>query len=330
MTNWCAPHCGQTTGLPVLSWFGFGYGWVGWERFACRATSPSGCRVTSEPYSFIQSCFKEIFGGGRGDAYTFSYMTSNFPLLRRPNFVIVPPWVALSCLWWCIDSWLASKSTTDCSVLSSFSTFALQRLWLPQLFFPGLSDAEDDRVEGALAISLIIGLDFAVTLSSPDSFCVLFDITSAHSAELKWLMFNKNKRWFHSSRVKFPLVSMSANWFLVSIYLIWILESKLIRSNNQSSATLWVLETCLIVLLLPFIIILITASLSSNTYSKASWFENLSKTLITFRDWWRTWLFHSKQLVSPFCHGSELFPRNETIRPHKSRAGIPSKPQSCI
>ena len=24
---------------------------------------------------FFQSCFKEIFGGGRGDAYTFSYMT---------------------------------------------------------------------------------------------------------------------------------------------------------------------------------------------------------------------------------------------------------------
>ena len=34
---------------------------------------------------------------------------------------------------------------------------------------------------------LIIGLDFAVTLSSPDSFCVLFDITSEQTAELKWL-----------------------------------------------------------------------------------------------------------------------------------------------
>ena len=52
--------------------------------------------------------------------------------------------------------------------------------------------------------------------------------------------------------------------------LIWILGSKLIRSNNQSRATLWVLETCFIVGLLPFIIILITASLSSNTYNKAS------------------------------------------------------------
>ena len=48
------------------------------------------------------------------------------------------------------------------------------------------------------------------------------------------------------------------------------LRVKIILSNNQSRATLWVLETCLIVGLLPFIIILMPASLSSNTYNKAS------------------------------------------------------------
>ena len=48
-----------------------------------------------------------------------------------------------------------------------------------------------------------------------------------------------------------------------------MLESRLILSNNQSKATLWVLNTCLIVGLRPFIIILITASLSSKTYKKA-------------------------------------------------------------
>ena len=52
------------------------------------------------------------------------------------------------------------------------------------------------------------------------------------------------------------------------------LESRLIRSNNQSRATLWVLETCLLVGLLPLMIILITASLSSNTNNKASWCED--------------------------------------------------------
>ena len=112
-------------------------------------------------------------------------------------------------------------------------------------------------------------------------------------------MLNKHKRWFHSSRVKFPLVSMSASWFFVSMYLIWILESKLLRSNNQSRATLWVLETCLIVGLLPFIIILITASLSSNTYNTASWCENWT------RDCTCTWFLTRQTTGFPFYHGSE-------------------------
>ena len=97
---------------------------------------------------------------------------------------------------------------------------------------------------------------------------------------------------------EFPLVKMSASWFLVSMYLTWILGSKLIRSNNHSRATLWVRETCLIVGLLPFIIILITASLSSNTFNNASWrddwtFEGTesmsSITSIFFWDLWRLW-----------------------------------------
>ena len=64
--------------------------------------------------------------------------------------------------------------------------------------------------------------DFAVTFSSPQSCCTLFAMASEQTVELKWLMLNKHKKWFHSSRVKFPLVSMSASWFLVSMYLIWI------------------------------------------------------------------------------------------------------------
>ena len=49
----------------------------------------------------------------------------------------------------------------------------------------------------------------------------------------------------------------------MSTYLIWILDSKLILSNDRSNGTLWVLDTCLIVGLRPLIIILMTASLSS-------------------------------------------------------------------
>ena len=117
----------------------------------------------------------------------------------------------------------------------------------------------------------IIGFDFAVTLSSSESFCVLFDIISERLIELKWLMLKQTQKMIPFITCEISLGhSMSASWFLVSMYLIWILGSKLIRSNNQSRATLWVPETCLIVGLLPFMIILITASLSSNTYNKAA------------------------------------------------------------
>ena len=115
---------------------------------------------------------------------------------------------------------------------------------------------------------------------------------------------------------EFLFVGKTTSWIWVSMYLIWIFGSKLIRSNNQSSATLWVLEKCLIVL-------------QTNT-TKASWCEDW-----TFEGTQSMW---SNTLVVPWDLGflslttclSELsevgivFPRTETIRSHKSRKGIPS------
>ena len=85
----------------------------------------------------------------------------------------------------------------------------------------------------------------------------------------KMLILNGWRRWFHSSRVELHFVRVSASWCLVSMSRIWFFGSKLILSNNQSRATPWVLDTCLIVGLLPVMIILITASLSSKTYHMA-------------------------------------------------------------
>ena len=48
--------------------------------------------------------------------------------------------------------------------------------------------------EGALAIRLIIGRDFAVTRSSPESCCDVFAIASEQTVELKWLILNKHNR----------------------------------------------------------------------------------------------------------------------------------------
>ena len=115
---------------------------------------------------------------------------------------------------------------------------------------------------------------------------------------------------------------------VVGVYLIWILVSRFFRSNNQSSATLWVLETCLIVGLLPLMIILITASLSSNTYHKASWraawtFEGTeSMSFITSIS---CDVCEHHYLVAPLdLKHEKTFPRTETIRSHNSRAGKPS------
>ena len=61
------------------------------------------------------------------------------------------------------------------------------RVW----FFLWLSDAVDSVHRET---KFIIGFGFAVTLSSRDSFCVLFEITSEHFAELKWLTLNKHEK----------------------------------------------------------------------------------------------------------------------------------------
>ena len=118
--------------------------------------------------------------------------------------------------------------------------------------------------------------DFATILSSSFCSCIfaivlgqlikLEFLCSANGAEMADVAQMKK---IVPSRVKLPLVNVSASWGLVSMYRIWILGSRSILSNNQPKATLWVLDTCLTVGLRPFIIILITASLSSKTYNIA-------------------------------------------------------------
>ena len=77
------------------------------------------------------------------------------------------------------------------------------------------------------------------------------------------MILNSRRSLHHRSRVKDPLFKMSASSLRVSIYFTSIIISRLIRSNNPSSATLWVRGARLIVRLLPLMLILITASLCS-------------------------------------------------------------------
>ena len=103
-------------------------------------------------------------------------------------------------------------------------------------------------ISHSLALSLppqALLLSFFPELSSKRCLAFFYVMKKKAAGNIeKFIMLNKRRRWFHSSRVKLPLVNMSASWFLVSTCLIWILGSKLALSNNQSNAPLWVLDTC--------------------------------------------------------------------------------------
>ena len=225
--------------------------------------------------------------------------------------------------------------------------------------YPGILDAiaDEELVWTWENMFIAVHFDFATLVSSSFCSCIFFAIVfgqliklefSAQQVELKWLMLNNWRRLFHSLRVNLLFVKMSASWCLVSMYRIWILGSKLILSNNQSKATLWVLDTFLIVGLRPLIIFLITASLSSNTYSIAlepgcvpldgTWSTSIRSRLVCvvgtcFRmfGWVFADTFHRGSLTSLVLlvwFGEEW---NASItKSQRSRAGIPSmrKPAS--
>ena len=184
-----------------------------------------------------------------------------------------------------------------------FDTHSLPRLrarrhvfkpTLPQVSLRATYDDDDEflalidpRIPDALELGMvedlptvivttrIIGFDLAITFSlCPAPSCNLFDTdvgqrVSKQQTELRLLTLNTRWRLLHSSRVKFPFVNMSASWCLVSIYSMWIFGSKLILSNNESNATLWERDTCLIIGL-PVTIFLINASLSKKV-NHCSW-----------------------------------------------------------
>ena len=151
-------------------------------------------------------------------------------------------------------------------------------------------------------------------------------------------MLNRRRRLHHSSRVILPLVNMTASWFLVSTYLIWILGSKLILSNKQSNATLWAPDTCLNKRLRPLMIILITSSLSSRMCS-LPFTSRRSCVCGHVIQTWHLWHAHA---VSCCFLNPLLFPRRflgwwflvvrrmKHTTSHKSEAWIPSirKPAS--
>ena len=179
-----------------------------------------------------------------------------FPHLRRPLVVIVPLWW----VWWARQQY-GSLRTCLLHIPRAQRYYSYFQIRCTPGFQMQSRQARLDPLHGISvpnSSSTLILLWLFLHLH----LLVFFSTSLWHLLlELKWLMLSKHHKWFHSSRVKSPFVSLYASWFLVSMYLIWILGSKLILSNNQSSATLWVLDTCLIVSFFPLMKIKKTDSL---------------------------------------------------------------------
>ena len=151
------------------------------------------------------------------------------------------------------------------------------------------------------------------------------------TVELKWLIVNKHNKWFHSSRGETSLwVRVSASWFLVSMYLIWILESRLIRSNSQSRATLWVLETCLIVGLSALNDHLDHSFIVLKTHTIKLLDARIGHLREHYQYSWARWssheIFDFFQIStgrSVLSETRETLPKTETLRSHNSRAWQP-------
>ena len=115
------------------------------------------------------------------------------------------------------------------STLRRMSLVQHSSCFTEDLGISGLLDAIGlDAVVELVAIKedlfLTAGRDLDTTLSSFWSWLLFANVEQlimlkflVQQVELKWLILNKWRRLFHSSRVKFPLVNMSASWSLESM-----------------------------------------------------------------------------------------------------------------
>ena len=122
--------------------------------------------------------------------------------------------------------------------------------------------------------NMFSGLPF---LNPPQQCVHLFNWKKmAARKQRKFMVLNRRRRLHLSLRMKLPLVSKSAKCFWCQQIWFGFFGSKFILPNNQPNATLWLRDTCVIVGILPLMIILITASLSSKMYNCASRWEELA------------------------------------------------------
>ena len=150
-----------------------------------------------------------------GVFWIFFFLMRRFPRC----FSINPPRYASVCRTWEVDA----ASNELGSILILLQGFP-EAIGIPELWDAIGLDAVEELVAMEEDRFIAAGRDLDTTLSSFWS-CILFAIVEQHiklkflvqHVVLNWLISNKRRRLFHSSRVKFPLVKMSAGRCLVSM-----------------------------------------------------------------------------------------------------------------
>ena len=216
-------------------------------------------------------------------------------------------------------------------------------VWFSWMF----SDAVEASTSGFLSLHrktrFIIGFDFAVTLFFTWIFLRSFWHHFRTIDRIEMTNVKQIQKWFHSSRVEFPLVSVSASWFLVSMYLMdpnWFDRT----TNQEQLCGFWK-----------------HVSLSGFFPLWSSWsLPRCLQTHTTKLPDEKNWRLREENQLCPDHHSMRLlsflmcvryctihvgsytsllrvwlfwyvFPwRTVTIRSHKSSAGIPSNLNFCI
>ena len=116
------------------------------------------------------------------------------------------------------------------------------------MVFPALSDAVEDSTSGVLSLhrenKFIIGLDFAVTLSSAESFLRSFRHHFRTLCRTEMANVEQTQKMIPFITCEFFLVTVSASGFSVSMYLMWILGVQIdsieqpIKSNSVGSGNM--------------------------------------------------------------------------------------------
>ena len=246
-------------------------------------------------------------------------------------FQVFAFWVSSCCLTWEYTAgfWLVSRiwsqmpdETPPCSALA-FPRFSGSLIYCGE-FFLVLKRLCDTKFVGLGSAIAEPSLEVPSCPLVDTALCLLFERKCLQeTSRISWYSTNEEDGSTHHvwSFFWLPCQQVGSWW---AILLIWIFVSELILSNNQSGATLWVLDTCLIVR---------TSAFNDHFDGRFFVFKNVQLRLALRRMRVCGNVVHMRQLLNisvsllfGFGWVGVLFVERNTsiITSHKSRANNPS------